>query len=80
MGSMKVISWVSADTNGYEKELLIDKGINILRPRKNGDYFTDNVFNCMLWNENCCILIKKIIGVCSYLQQQSSTGGSVILC
>ena len=31
---------------------------NILRPRQHVCRFTDNIFKCIFFNENCCILIK----------------------
>ena len=32
--------------------------LNTLRPRQDGRHFTDDIFACILFNENCCILIK----------------------
>ena len=32
--------------------------INILRPRQNGRHFADNIFKCILLNENAWILLK----------------------
>ena len=34
------------------------KALNTLRPRQERRHFTDNYFTCILFNENCCILIK----------------------
>ena len=31
---------------------------NTLRPRQDGRHFTDDIFTCNFFNENCCILIK----------------------
>ena len=32
--------------------------INTLRPRQDGRHFADDIFTCIFFNENCCILIK----------------------
>ena len=32
--------------------------ISILRPRQDGRHFADNIFTCIFFKENCCILIK----------------------
>ena len=32
--------------------------INSLRPRQDGRHFADDIFMCIFFNENCCILIK----------------------
>ena len=32
--------------------------IHTLRPRQDGRHFSDAIFMCILFNENCCILIK----------------------
>ena len=32
--------------------------LNTLRPRQDGRHFTDDIFTCIFFNENCCILIK----------------------
>ena len=32
--------------------------INTLRPRKDGRHIADDIFTCIFFNENCCILIK----------------------
>ena len=32
--------------------------VNTLRPRQNGRHFPDDIFTCIFFNENCCILIK----------------------
>ena len=32
--------------------------VNTLRPRQDGRHFADDVFTCIFFNENCCILIK----------------------
>ena len=32
--------------------------INTLRLRQDGRHFADDIFTCILFNENCCILIK----------------------
>ena len=29
---------------------------NTLRPRQDGPHFADNIFTCIFFNENCCIL------------------------
>ena len=31
---------------------------NTLRPRQDGRHFADDIFTCIFFNENCCILIK----------------------
>ena len=31
---------------------------NTLRPRQDGHNFADDIFTCIFFNENCCILIK----------------------
>ena len=31
---------------------------NTLRPRQDGRHFADDIFMCIFFNENCCILIK----------------------
>ena len=41
--------------------VLLNHHINltvILRPRQYGWYFADNIFKCIFFNENCCVLIK----------------------
>ena len=35
-----------------------DNGLNILRPRQDGRYFPDDIFKCILLNENICISIR----------------------
>ena len=35
-----------------------DRCINTLRPRQNGRFFPDDIFICIFFNENFCILIK----------------------
>ena len=32
--------------------------INTLRPEQDGRHFTDDIFTCIFFNENGCILIK----------------------
>ena len=32
--------------------------LNTLRQRQDGRHFADNIFTCIFFNENCCILIK----------------------
>ena len=32
--------------------------INTLRPRQDGRHFADDIFTCIFFNENCCILIR----------------------
>ena len=32
--------------------------INTLRPRQDGRHFADDIFTCIFFKENCCILIK----------------------
>ena len=32
--------------------------LNTLRPGQDGRHFADDIFMCILFNENCCILIK----------------------
>ena len=32
--------------------------INTFRPRQDGRHFADDIFTCILFKENCCILIK----------------------
>ena len=32
--------------------------VNTLRPRQNGRHFADDIFMCVFYNENFCILIK----------------------
>ena len=32
--------------------------VNTLRPRQDGRHFADDIFTCIFFNENCCILIK----------------------
>ena len=32
--------------------------INTWRPRQDGRHFADDIFTCIFFNENCCILIK----------------------
>ena len=32
--------------------------LNTLRPRQDGRHFADDIFKCIFFNENCCILIK----------------------
>ena len=32
--------------------------LNTLRPRQDGRHFTDDIFVCIFFNENCCVLIK----------------------
>ena len=52
--SMKVgLSW-----HVYVPCGLFSKEVNTLRPRQNGRHFADDIFMCILFNENCCILIK----------------------
>ena len=34
------------------------QGVNTLRPRQDGRHLADDIFMCILFNENCCILIK----------------------
>ena len=31
---------------------------NTLRPRQDGRHFPDDIFRCIFFNENCCILIR----------------------
>ena len=31
---------------------------NSLRPRQNGRHFEDDIFKCIFFNENCCILVN----------------------
>ena len=41
-------------------------GLNTLRLRQDGHHFADNIFTCIFFNENCCILIKILLKcVCS---------------
>ena len=37
---------------------VIYKLLNTLRPRQDGRHFADDIFTCIFFNENCCILIK----------------------
>ena len=32
--------------------------MNLVRPRQDGRHFADDIFMCIFFNENCCILIK----------------------
>ena len=32
--------------------------VNTLRPRQDGHHFADDIFTCIFFNENCCILIR----------------------
>ena len=32
--------------------------LNTLRPRQDGRHFADDIFRCIFFNENCCILIR----------------------
>ena len=32
--------------------------VNTLRPRQDGRHFADDIFTCIFFIENCCILIK----------------------
>ena len=32
--------------------------VNTLRSRQDGSHFADDIFTCIFFNENCCILIK----------------------
>ena len=32
--------------------------VNTLRPKQDGHHFADDIFMCIFFNENCCILIK----------------------
>ena len=32
--------------------------VNALRPEQNGQYFADDLFKCIMLNENDCILIQ----------------------
>ena len=32
--------------------------VNTLRPRQDGRQFADDIFMCIFFSENCCILIK----------------------
>ena len=40
------------------KEPVFLTGINTLRPRQNGRYFTDDIFKCIFLNENAWISLK----------------------
>ena len=35
--------------------------LNTLRPRQDGRHFVYNIFKCIFFNENCCILIKILL-------------------
>ena len=39
-------------------------GVSTLRPRQNSRHFPDDIFKCILLNENC-IFIKNVIEICS---------------
>ena len=47
--------WVKFDLEVVKK---IFKCLNTLRPRQNGYYFTDNIFKCIIVNENVLIWLK----------------------
>ena len=47
--------YITFDTSKYDDEL---KELNTLRPRQNGRLFTDDIFKCVLLNENAWISIK----------------------
>ena len=34
------------------------RALNTLRPRQDGRHFADDIFTCIFFNENCCILNK----------------------
>ena len=36
----------------------VETHLNTLKPRQEGWHFPDDIFKCIFFNENCCILIK----------------------
>ena len=56
--SCPVINFSSTDYLIAKEVTLNDVGINILRPRQNGCHLQDNIFRCIVLNENVWILIK----------------------
>ena len=39
-------------------DIITHSYLNTLRPRQDGRHFADDIFTCIFFNENCCILIK----------------------
>ena len=44
----------------FKKNLIIGAipPLNTLRPRQDGRHFADDIFRCIFFNANCCILIR----------------------
>ena len=40
------------------EEWFTRQALNTLRPTQDGRHFADDIFTCIFFNENCCILIK----------------------
>ena len=58
-----LIGWLDAPlylviTDQLSEEYRCNKMLNILRPRKNGRHFPDDIFKCIFLNENVLILNK----------------------
>ena len=65
---------ISESSNGYnnQRSFIVSLGtpqivcvcercsynVDTLRPRQDGRHFADDIFTCIFFNENCCILIK----------------------
>ena len=43
---------------GFRWDLVTHLHLNTLRPRQDERHFADDIFTCIFFNENCCILIE----------------------
>ena len=49
--------WPRGGKSAAHRWISITKSLNTLSPRQVGRHFADDIFMCIFFNENCCILI-----------------------